>query len=513
MDDNDRFKAYEIITSGCIHLWSKGKLQLDKYKSIISTFINLAEKDPYFLVHFTSYAVTKLDSKDLKVVSVFANALSDADGTPFIETNKEGKVIKSEYNKPNLRMITQAGFQMLEPKLALRVIQLANLKIAYSNKYREGTHFPKSLKKALIKYLRYRENNLYIVKGIKKAGLRKILMNLYRMARIAPSMEVAGILRWEQKDGREIKKEQALSFKGMKDIDIAKKIRKEKINSMVAVGALPEKISPVIAVAILEQATGNQTVILKSLFERQGLLRHNEIIELFEQKLNIAKDALNRVERMNTVTSEKVEKALKKAKSKKRKEEFGEIGKIFLHIDISSSMQPAIEFAKEKGAIIAECVKNPKENFHWGCFNQNGYLLEKPDTFTQGAFMQKLYGIKADGWTDCLACYQKARELNCDVDIYVTDQEHNRGNINKYIIEYGKPKVVIIIDFGNGKYGDLFKAFTRNDIPVSIIKPETLIESALVVQTIKTAAIGAIAIIDEIMQTPLLKLPEWWEAV
>jgi hypothetical protein len=517
LNDNDRLKAYETITNGCIHLWSKSKLQIDRFKEIMNIFISLAEKDPYFLAHFVSYTITKLNSKDLKVVSIFANALSDADGTSFLETDKDGNVKKSEYKKPNLRIISQAGFQMLEPKLALRVIQLANLKIALSNKYKEATHFPRSLKSALRKYIKYRENNLHIVKGIKKNGLRKIFMNLYRMARMAPSKQVAEILRWQQKKGEKIKFKDALTFEGMKSIEIAKKIRREKINPIVALGALPDRISPVVAVAILEQATGNQAIILHSLFEEQGLLKHDEIIKLFEEKLNTAKDALDRVERMNTNISEGTEKALKKAKSEKRKEEFGEIGKIYVHIDISPSMEPAIEFAKEKGAIIAECVKNPKDNFYWGAFNTNGCMLKKPDTFTQGAFMQILYGLKCNGMTNTMACYEKARELKCDVDIFITDQDHNTGSIESYIKKYGKPRAVVIVHFSHvfskAENGPLYKAFVNNGVPVAVLKPDKLSESALVVQAIKSAVIGSVAIIDEIMQTKLLRLPKWWESI
>lgn len=517
LNDSDRLKVYETLTKGCMHLWSKNKLQMDRFKTVMDTFINLADKDPYFLAHFTSYAMTKLRSKDLKVVSLFANALSDADGTPFVITEEGGIVRNSEYFKPNLRQVTQAGLQMLEPKLVLRVIQLANLKMSLGERYKEGTHFPKSLKTALKKYLKYRENHLQMVKGIKKAGLRKVLMNLYRLARIAPSTEVAEILRWDQRDGREIKKSQALSFENMDDIDIAKKIREEKINPIVALGVLPEKISPVIAVAILEQATGNQAVILHSLFDKQGLLKHEEVVDLFTEKLKTAKDALDRVDRMNTNMNKDVEKALKQAKSEKRKDEFGEVGKIYVHLDISPSMESAIEFAKQKGAIIAECVKNPEKNFFWGAFNHKFRPLKKPKTFTQGAFMQILYGLKCSGSTNVMACYKQARFLGCDIDIFITDQEHNHGSIEKYF-EYGKPRVAVIVHFAsntfsNGKDGPLYNALIKNDIPTAILEPEKLTESALVTQAIKTAVVGAVATIDEIMQTELLKIPDWWESV
>ena len=83
LSDQDRLNAYQTIVNGCQHLWSKGKLVPEKLNPVLDTFMVLAEKDPYFLAHFTSYAVKKLDSKDLKVVSIFVNSLSDADGTAF----------------------------------------------------------------------------------------------------------------------------------------------------------------------------------------------------------------------------------------------------------------------------------------------------------------------------------------------------------------------------------------------------------------------------------------------
>jgi len=52
-----------------------------------------------------------------------------------------------------------------------------------------------------------------------------------------------------------------------KEKEDAEKIRKEKLPPTGVIGALPDKISPVIAVSILEQASGNQAVILRELFD------------------------------------------------------------------------------------------------------------------------------------------------------------------------------------------------------------------------------------------------------
>lgn len=514
LNDQDRLNAYQAIVNGCSHMWSKAKLQIDRFKEVAETFINLADKDPIFLAHFTSYALTKLDSKDLKVVSTFFNALSDADGMPFVVSEgPSGKVYSSKYDKPNLRLISQVAIQMLPPELVVRVVELANLKLAFGERFKEATHFPKSLKTAIIKFVRYREQNPQILKGIKKSGLTRKFKNLYRAVRIAPSIEAAEILRWSQKDGREIKKADALSFKGLTDLQIAEKIQSEKISPMVALGALPEKLTPVVAIAVLEQATGNQAVILQSQFETQGLLRNKEIKALFAEKVKTAKDALDRVDRMNTRISEDIKKVLNETKAEKRKEIVGDMGRIAMHIDISSSMSNAIEEAKNCGAILAECVKNPEENFFMYAFNTQGFKIKNPETFTKDGFMSALYGLRTSGSTNCLATYSEARKNNVDVDVYLTDQEHNSGNIDSIVQnQQNKPKAVIIVDFSSNRK-DLYQGFIRNEIPVTIMKPGTLTQSALVAQAVKTALKGQVALVDEIMDTPLLKLPRWWDSI
>lgn len=511
LNDRERFNAYQTITQGCQHLWSKGKLDNDKLNNLLDDFIILSEKDPVFLAHLTSYVITKSDSKDLKVVSTFVNSLNDADGTPFYEGSK--------YRKPNYRSISQAAIQHLDPKLVSRIIQIANIKQSLGERYKEGTHFARSLKNAIKKYLRYREQNPKAMEGIKKAGFAKTVMNMYRAMHISPSTEAAEFLGWEQKDGRKIKKKKLFDFKGLSDKAIANKIRDKKIPPQGALGALTRKISPVIAASILEQCSGDQAVIYRELFDKEGLLKNKEVLEVFKEKIKTAKTALDRVDKITTEIDEEVSVELKKARSKRRKEIVGDIGRVFLHLDVSGSMDQAIEFAKERGSIIAECVKNPEENFHWGAFNSSRVTLQQPLSFEKDAFMASLYGIRAGGSTDCFAWYKKARELGCTTDVFITDQGHNSGPIGRVIEQCDsegltRPNAVIIINFEN-YYGDqrLKEAFEHYGIPVTEMNPETLTESALVAQAVQVAVRGAIAVIDDIMNTDLLQRPQWWNAV
>ena len=512
LDDATRLNAYNFITKGCMHIWSKNKLQEDKLKPILDTFAELAEKDPLFLAHFTSYIHRKLDSKDLKVISTFASSLSDADGTPFSPG--------SEFSKPNWRIISQSALQNLDPKLVLRVLKLANTKQAFGSKP-IATHFSKQLRTAAKKYIKYREQNPKSLEGIKKSGLTDTFTALYRIARTAPSKEAVQILEWKQKPNYpgfcEITKSNLFDFSNLTDLQIAEKIQKENLKPIAVLGALQNKISPVVAAAILEQSTGDQAVILTEMFEQQGLLKNKEVKQLYENKLKTAKNALDRVDRIKAKLDQETEEILKTVKADSRKKAVGTVGKLFLHIDISGSMDQALGIAIDKGAIIAECVQNPQDNFYWGLFNDKGRVLPNPQTFTKDAFKALLYGVRAMGGTDCLALYEQARQLGCDTDVYITDEQHTNGDIKTRIEtfrrKYPDPKQVVIVRIGHLYRGGLSEQLQQCGIPVTILDPNQLTESALVTQAIKTAIKGTAAILEEIMSEPLLTLPKWWYAM
>jgi hypothetical protein len=183
-------------------------------------------------------------------------------------------------------------------------------------------------------------------------------------------------------------------------------------------------------------------------------------------------------------------------------------------------MAAAIEFAKNKACIFAECVDSPAKNFNWGLFGTNGKLLNVPKEFTKEDFHMALYGVTANmGQTDCIALYGKAREFGADIDVYVTDQGHNIGTIHKRIEEYhnanptiAKPRAAVIVHFGS-PCTKLQDSLTQVGIPVAVLNPNALSESALVAQSIRAALVGELAIIEEIINTPLPILPRWWDSI
>ena len=506
----ERLVVYQKLIGGCSHLWSKGKLQKDKVIPWLQFLAKLGKDDPIFLAHLTAYIIKNSQSKDLLVTSIFCNSLSDADGTPFSP--------KSKYKKPNLRYVSWAAIQDLDPKLVYRVKQLAMLKFGIAKVMDEAAHQPTGLINAIKKYLRFRETKTQFLEGIRKSGLRKIYIDLYRKVRMKPSDLVCSIMKWKQKDGRDIELQKSIfNFEGMTPLAIAKKIRSEKLSVLGVVGALP-KITPVIAVALLEQASGKEALILRKLFEDQGILKDKEVAKLFGEKIVNAKTVVDRAETLSKTASEDVQKIIKNAKSAARKQETVGIGKIYMHIDKSGSMQEAITFAKHNGAIIAECVNDPVNNFRWGAFDPMGHELKLPEEFTADAFQAALYGLVADGGTDAFALYPIARKFGADVDVILTDQDHNSGDLENKIKTFheknpniAKPKACVIINFGHMRTVE--NAYKANGIPVSILEPRTLSSSALVVESIKTAIRGPEAVIDSIMSTVLPDLPNWYYCI
>lgn len=517
LTNDGRASVFKKLTAGCQHLFSKGKLQEDRALPVIKDFMLFAKNDPLFLAHFTSWVMQHSDSKDLKLMSTFANFMNDADGSPFFPGSK--------YNKPNLRVVSEAAIQdrAFDAKMLLRLMDLAVKKKIYSD-LDDGIprrHRPTALLRAIRKYLRFREVNLKAIEGVKKSGLGKTYRLLYKMAQIGPSDEAASILRWKQKNRHIEIKKSLFDFSGMKDLDIAKKIQAEKIPALTALSALPEKISPVIAVAILENATPDQAVILRETWDSQGILKNKEVKDLFASKIQNAKTALDRVEKINTEIDESIQIVLKQAKSDRRKKELADSGlsetKVFVHIDVSSSMSSAIRFAIEYGTIIAECIPNPQVNFAWAGFNTGKISFKNPVSFDKDGFAQALYGTVPSGGTLSMSAWGEARRHGADIDIFITDCDDNKpaliGDILKETIRTGwkMPRVIVVPVTAQEVHINRFvQQFTANGVEVHTLDPKVLKESALVAQALKSAMVGESHFINEVMNTPLLKLPSWY---
>lgn len=515
-----RLGIYNMLLHGCSHMYSKGKLQEDKFKAVAKVYAELAVHDPIFLAHLTAWACGKSESKDMKVISLFFNALNDANGTPFVEG--------SDLKKPNYRQVSYALLQELDPHLALRVLELAHKKFGVAKLLNEASHFPTGLRTAFAKYLKYREAYLPMLRGARRNGLGSKIKDIYRLTHVSPSAEAASVLGWKQKDGsnKNVMAEKMPEFESMTSAEIASALKETKISTPVAISVIPkEKINLQVATALVGNCTGNQAVILHNFFSKNGFLDNAKINALFKNVVKKATTAVDRIETLTRNASEKDKDDLSQIRSDIRKKtaNTSAFGKIFMHIDISSSMNTAIQYAKDNASIFAECVDKPSENFRWGTFNGGGRELPIPSRFDKAGFAQALYGVTAGGSTDCTALYANARKWGADIDVYITDQGHAHGGTTAYklINEFhqknpgvAKPRCAVIVDFSVGNESNpLGPDLVKAGIPVAYIKPNALKESALVAQLVATSIKGEVAIIEEILATPLPSLPIWWNDI
>jgi hypothetical protein len=196
-------------------------------------------------------------------------------------------------------------------------------------------------------------------------------------------------------------------------------------------------------------------------------------------------------------------------------------GKIYMHVDKSGSMEQAIDFAKNSACIIAECVENPAANFGWGAFTTSMSKLPTPANFRKEGFHAALYGMTATGGTDCYACYEEARRFGAEIDVFVTDQGHHAADFGDRVMRFHernpnvpKPRAVLVVHFKTSDSSDhVERGFKANGVPVVVMNPDSIKESALVAQSIAVALHGEMATIDEIMATPLPAIPRWWTTV
>ena len=524
--DQKRLAIFNMLTGACSHLYSKGKLQTAKFMQLAPIFADLAKNDPIFMAHLTAWAAKK-DAKDMRVLTVFFNALNDADGTPFFPGSTK--------NKPNMRNISATLLQDMEPHLAARILEFCHMRFSIPELLNEARHFPTSFQRAYKKYLRYREQNPEMLYGIRRKGLSKKMTKIYRLTHTSPSESAASILNWQQgskaKGNLEnIAMKKLPDFKRMKPAEVAEAVVENKLSPMVALSTIsPDKITASVAKSLLSNCTGNQSIILYRWFAKNGFLDVASIKSLFNEKIKTATTAVDRIDTLTRDADEEDKTVMAQARSKRRKKDadLGSLGKIFLHIDTSGSMRAAIEFAKERASIIAECVDNPKKNFRWGHFGTQGRLLPMPESFTKEDFYVALYGLIDAGYTDCVALYGESRRFGADVDIYITDQGHNVGTVNVRIEKFHadnpgipKPRAAVIVDFSlqrslNTEHGrnKLRDGLVRAGIPVAIMKPDALTESALVAQAVNAAVKGEVAVIEEIMKVALPRLPKWWGSI
>jgi hypothetical protein len=489
MTTAERLAIYKTITAGNVHVWSKNKYQAQIGEPIFTNLLKLGKNDPYFLAHLMSQDSL---TKDLQVLGATANFHSDADGSLFSGD--------SELRKPNLRVISSALVQQMNPMLVHRMLWFAQ------QRHNEKKFFNSPMRTAAVKYLRYREANKKLLESAVKGTFKRHLQDIYRLLGIYPSDEAAIILKWKQR-GKSLEIVKTSLFEGLTPVQISNKIVKENIPFAMALSQI-QNLTPIIGKALASVASPRQLTIHTSTWEELGLFTDATFTKYYQDTLSKIGDETDRA--INTEKLGKAKDIVEEVRAEQRKKTFThELGikKVFIHVDASGSMTSFFNVACDVAAKIAEIIPDPENNLKWGMFNTSGKMLANPQKYTSGGFQAIMYGKTAGGGTDITALMPEADKHQTDLNVFVTDGENTTPARFAKKQKYG-----VIVQVGN--YSQTFyREASRNFEQLIEMRPEHFLGSNLVVQAFAKAIKGEEVIIEQIMSTKLLELPRWWKFI
>lgn len=506
--------------------------------------------DNEFSAHWASYAYRQ-DHRDLKVILAAFMLVQSRKGDPERE---DGKVVfyDEDYRDVGEAMVLlkeKGSKGDLNPKLLLRIHDLLNLpEIAEINR---ELGFGRSARnaflgrwgKAVTKWLKYREENLPLLQGLVKAGFRTTVKDLAQRVGYKPqSPKFFEVLRWKQnqaEDGRrsiaigvEVKK--AETWEGMSETEICEKIMQEKPGFKRIVGMTPSTpgLTRAIVAAAIEAGSlsDKDLIILTPTLEGLGLLNVQEVKERWEKAIKAAEDmrAANIASRVKSkATADKLEEAADAAVKKAVEEDVKNI-RVYFFVDVSGSMEGAIEAAKEHVARFLSGF--PLDQIHVAIFNTSGREITLKHASAAGA-RAAFRGIRAGGGTDYGAgvrCLQKHKPKADEDVLFVFIGDEQASQFETSVRASGlNPMAFGLVKITNPGWGFHGHCVTETasqlGVPCFEIKEDTFADPYAIPRTIRDlvaatpvgqrvnapTAVPRVTLVDQIVNTPILSKPVW----
>jgi hypothetical protein len=398
--------------------------------------------DNEFAARWASWAFSR-EHKDMKVILCAFMLVQNRCGEPVIE---DGEIL---FHDDDFRDVGEAMCLIrakvdLDPKLLLRVGNVLNLpEIAAINRelgFGQSARTPARGRyyKVVEKWLRYREENVPMLKGLVKAGFKSTVKKLARRVGYKPnSPQFFEILGWKQaqsKDGRrtiaigvEVEKE---SWEGKTEKQICKIITKDKPGWKRISGLLPPEIGLTQAIMAAAVEAGSMSdkdlIILTPTLEELGLLKVKAVEKRWKAALSQAED--HRAKNIaRNVQSKETKEALQEAVDTATEKVLEEVTKdlrVYVVVDKSGSMQGALERAQEY--LIRFLGGFPLDRLHVSVFNTMGteLAIKAPKA---AAVRQAFAGHRAGGGTSHaqgfrVLAHHKPAENEDALIIFVGDQ-------------------------------------------------------------------------------------------
>lgn len=411
--------------------------------------------DNEFAARWASHAFGE-EHRDLKVVLAAFMLVQSRKGEPVVEG---GKALFCDEDFRNVGeamvLLRRKDKRDLNPKLLLRVRELLTVEgVASINRDlgfgRSTRHaFYGRWPKAVTKWLRYREENPRLLEGLVKAGFRSTVMELARRVGYKPiTTSFFETLRWKQKQADDGRRTLAIgktlaaaeSWAALSETKICEEIVAERPNWKRIVGMLPTNIGvtrAIVAAAMEARALSDKDiVILTPTLEDLGLLNVQEVRDRWTRAVKAAEDmrALN-IARNVRSTSVREELALAADRAMKRAvAEVSEDIEVYVFVDISASMQGAIEAAK--GYVSKFLQGFALEQLHVATFNTQGRVVDIKHASAAGV-TNAFRGIRAGGGTSHAAGIRALQGIvpkeGSDALFFFVGDEEERGTFTQVV--------------------------------------------------------------------------------
>lgn len=372
--------------------------------------------DNEFAAKWASWAWLNEDNRDLKILLAAFMLVQNRFGDLIHESGST--CFDDDYRSVGEAMcLRRDKGKTFSPKMLLRVGEVLALpQIIHTNReYGFGRTARRAIYgryiKVVEKYLQNLERNPKVIEWLVASGFRTTIMALARKAGYKPETELFfELLRWKQKqaaDGRRtvaIGKtvKEAKSWAGYTETQICEAIVAERPSYKVIVGRLPKEIglTPAIMAATIEAnvLSDQELIILTPTLEGLGLLENADVLARWkrateraenQRAANIAKNVRSKV------AAEGLQSAVDTAAAKAVEEVTRDL-RVYVAVDISGSMQPAIEKAK---TFLAKFVGAfPLDRLHVCVFNTMAKML-RIESQTQAAVTKAFRGYTAGGGT------------------------------------------------------------------------------------------------------------------
>ena len=455
----------------------------------------------------------------------------------FIAWNQiKGKVRDSKVAYPviGLRTVKREDRDLAENAVAhLMLLSPRDLVRAYDfNKqltalgHTINAQYRKLLEHGMTTYLQVRESN-------QKFWDRTVLVHresMKRLYRITHRSPVAGnlgdrpqkVLFDNEYPARSIF-EVIKNFKTDTPTHIAGAILKHNIPFEVVVGSVPNIKHPDILLALIEGMTGNQVVTNSKMLEKLGI-KNDPILNAAYQsaleratkdkRLNVLKAgvAAEQVTMSAMSTRGNMADDLRNLQAKATTRQLGGIDGDWLILgDCSGSMSSSVELAKKIAALITERVKGKVWliffNVHPFPFDVTGKSFFQIQELTKR--------IVADGGTSigCGLDYVLAKKENIDGIVLVTDGGENTGpyfgsTYLNYCLKMDKEPTVYLFEMA-GEMNILSRDLQSKKIQVTEFNFRTQkLDYYSLPNIIETLRVNRYSLVDEIMETPLLKITD-----